>query len=94
MSEESVPSGSFRHDSPHAPSAELMGEFALLMARVGAVRSSCEAIGLEANELRAYPGLLRAEARRLRDESGRAVGRSTSARGTRSRIRPARRRMS
>jgi hypothetical protein len=71
-----------------------MSEFALLMAWVGAVRSSCEAIGLEANELRESAGLLRAEARRLREESGRAVGHSTSARETRCGIWPARARMS
>ena len=66
-----------------------MGQFALLMAWVGAVRSSCEVVGLEANGLRESAGLLRAEARRLRDESGRTAGRWTSARETRCRILPA-----
>jgi hypothetical protein len=51
----------------------------------------CEAIRLEANELREDTGLLRAEARRLRDESRCALGRSTTARETRCRIRAARR---
>ena len=59
-----------------------MGEFALLVAWVDAVRSSCEAIRLEANKLREDAGLFPAEARRLREECGRAVDRSTTARET------------
>jgi len=71
-----------------------MGEFALLVAWIDAVRSGCDAIRLKANELREDANLLRAEARRLREEDGRAVDRSTTARETRYRSGPHARRMS